>query len=270
MMVWRNGSLVSVRGAVDANDRGVMLGDGVFETMAFQNGMPLRLDRHLTRLTRGLQVLGMGTHIDVLDIQRGAAALADVNDVTEGALRLTVLRGSGARGVLPKDIGMQTILMSLTPAKLCDDTPLKLVVAKNTRRNDQSPMSTIKSTNYGDAILARMEADKAGADDALMLNTRGTFAEATAANVFCVIDDRLITPPVSDGALPGVMREIVIDQEDVKEVSITEADLSEAQEIFLTSSISVRPVVSIKQTLVGDGQPGPIATRLATLPSIAV
>lgn len=270
MMVWRNGKLVSADGAVDARDRGVMLGDGVFETMVFQRAGVLRLDRHLNRLRRGLQVLGMTADVDAADVEQGAAALADVTDVVEGALRLTVLRGPGARGVLPTDMGEPTVLMALTPVKLCDDTPLKLIIAQGTRRNDLSPMSTIKSTNYGDAILARMEADNVGADDALILNTRGTLAEATAANVFCLINGTLVTPPASDGALPGVMRDIVLAHEDVEEMSISEASLSDAQEIFLTSSIGIRPVIAINQNPVGDGQPGAIARRLVNLPRTAV
>jgi branched-chain amino acid aminotransferase len=270
MKIWKNGAVVPADAAVDAFDRGVMLGDGLFETMAFRDGTPLRLNRHLARLGRGLDVLGIIADINVAEVQRGAAALSDATDVNEGALRLTVLRGVGARGVLPVAMSAPTILMSLTSMTLCDTTPLNVIIARSTRRNDQSPMSAIKSTNYGDAILARMEADDAGADDAVLLNTRGTVAEATAANVFCVIDGQLVTPPLSDGALPGVMRDIVLEQESGTETTITEVDLIQAEEVFLTSSISIRPVISINKTQVGDGQPGPIARRLATLPGTAI
>lgn len=269
MKIWKNGEVVSADGAVDAFDRGVMLGDGLFETMAIRDGAPLRLNRHLTRLTQGLDVLGITVDIDAADVQRGAAALADANGVAEGALRLTILRGIGARGVLPVDMSTPTILMILTPTVLCDDASLNVIIARSTRRNDQSPMSAIKSTNYGDAILARREAHDAGADDAVLLNTRGMVAEATAANVFCVMDGNIITPPVSDGALPGVMRDIVLEHEGGTEATITEAELSQAEEIFLTSSISIKPVVSINKTQVGSGQPGLVSMRLAALPGTA-
>ena len=269
MKIWKNGAVVSADDAVNALDRGVLLGDGLFETMAFRDGAPLRLNRHFARLGRGLNILGITAQIDVDDVQRGAAALADVNDIAEGALRLTVLRGVGARGVLPTDMGPPTILMMLTPTTLCDDTPLNMIISRRTRRNDQSPVSSIKSTNYGDAILARREADDAGADDAVMLNTRGTVAEATAANLFCVIDGQVMTPPVSGGALPGVMRDIVLEHEGGIEATITEADLHQAEEIFLTSSISIRPVISIDKDHVNDGQPGPVSKRLVTLPGSA-
>jgi len=268
MKIWKNGAVVSADGAVNALDRGVLLGDGLFETMAFRDGAPLRLNRHLARLGRGLDVLGIKADIDADDVQRGAAALVNVNDIAEGALRLTVLRGVGARGVIPTDMGPPTILMMLTPTTLCDGTPLKMIISRITRRNDQSPMTAIKSTNYGDAILARREAADAGVDDAVMLNTRGTVAEATAANLFCVINGQAMTPPISDGALPGVMRDIVLEHVGGTEATITEADLMQAEEIFLTSSISIRPVVSINNTHVNGGQSGPVSKRLVTLPGI--
>lgn len=270
MLIWKNGELISALGAIDAFDRGAMLGDGLFETMAFNNGIPLRLNRHIARLVCGLDILGIEVDISEIDVRDAGLLLSTANNLTEGALRLTVLRGVGARGVLPANMDKPTIIMSLSPAILCNDTPLNLVVSEITRRNDQSPMSRIKSTNYGDAILARREAEKAGADDALLLNTRGTLAEATSANVFCVVGDQIITPPVKDGALPGVMRDIVLEQTNGSEQPITQADLREAQEVFLTSSISIRPVISINDISVGNAQPGPVFNRLVSLPVTAI
>lgn len=269
MMIWRNGELISPERAIDATDRGVTLGDGIFETMAIKDGAPLRVDRHLARLANGLRVLGFSTDIDANVIRQAAAALVDSNNVAEGALRLTVLRGSGARGVLPAAMEDPTVMLSVTPLTLCDTTPLHVIIATCTRRNDKSPMSSIKSTNYGDAILARMEADRSDADDALMLNTRSSLAEATAANVFCLLDGILVTPPLSDGALPGVMRHIVMDTANGQEQSISIEDLHRAEEVFLTSSISVRPVVTINGQTVGDGTPGQMSKQLASLPATA-
>lgn len=266
MKIWKNGAIVPATGAIDAGDRGVTLGDGLFETMAMVDGAVLRIDRHVARLSQGLGVLGIDANISSDLVKEAAAALSAETKVTEGAFRLTVLRGSGARGVLPVDIGEPTVLMSLAEMRVGDDSPMNVIIARGTRRNDRSPMSQIKSTNYGDAILARMEAANAGVDDALMLNTRDTIAEATAANIFCVINDDLVTPPVSDGALPGVMRDIVIAHEGAEERPVTEADLSQAQEVFLTSSISIRPVISINSLRVGTGRAGDISARLSGLP----
>lgn len=269
MKIWKNGSIVSDIGAIDAGDRGVTLGDGLFETMAMVEGAVLRLDRHLARLADGLGILRIEATISSDIVTEAATALSAETGVAEGALRLTVLRGAGARGVLPKETHEPTVLISLTEMRVGDDSPLNVIIARGTRRNDCSPMSRIKSTNYGDAILARMEAANAGVDDALMLNTRGAIAEATAANVFCVIDGALVTPPLFDGALPGVMRDVVIEREGAEERSITEVDLSQAQEVFLTSSISIRPVVAINSLRVNTGKPGPVATRLSDLPRTA-
>lgn len=269
MMIWKNGELMPAQGAVDATDRGVTLGDGIFETMAVNDGVPLRVDRHLARLANGSNVLGFSADIDADVIRQAAAALVESNNVAQGALRLTVLRGSGARGVLPVAMDDPTVMISLTPGTLCDTTPVNLIIATCTRRNDQSPMSRIKSTNYGDAILARMEAERSGADDALVLNTRGVLAEATAANVFCVIDGALVTPPLSDGALPGVMREIMMERTNAPERSISMEELYRADEVFVTSSLSIRPVVSIDGQAVGDGQPGLRSKHFASLPITA-
>lgn len=269
MMIWRNGELISAKKAIDATDRGVTLGDGIFETMAVKDGAPLRLDRHLARLVNGLNVLGFSADIDADAVRKASASLAESNNVADGVLRLTVLRGAGARGVLPVAMDDPTVMMSLIPGTLCDTTPLSVIIAKCTRRNDQSPISRIKSTNYGDAILARIEADRSGADDALMLNTRGTLAEATAANVFCLLDGALVTPPTTDGALHGVMRQIVMETSNGQERSISPEDLHRAEEVFLTSSISIRPVITIDGQPVSDGTPGPIFKRLASLPASA-
>lgn len=269
MMVWKNGEIISGNNAVDASDRGVTLGDGLFETIAVVDGAPMRLNRHIDRLERGLDTLGISAEIESATIGEALKSLGQKTDTSEGALRVTVLRGSGARGVMPAEMSAPTILISFAAMKVGDVTPLEVVIARGTRRNDLSPMSRIKSTNYGDAILARMEAGRVGADDALMLNTRDTIAEATAANIFCVIDGAVVTPPVSDGALPGVMRDLVMTYLDVTEASITEADLSQADEVFLTSSISIRPVISINSIRVGTGQPGPVWAGVSKLPGTA-
>ncbi|MEQ9448782.1 MAG: aminotransferase class IV, partial [Rhodospirillaceae bacterium] len=130
-------------------------------------------------------------------------------------------------------------------------------------RNQLSPLAGIKSTNVLDSILAREEAAAAGADDALLLNTEGNVAEASAANVFALIDGGLVTPPVSDGALPGIMRGEVIRLARGEERTITVESLERASEIFLSNALGLRPVVSINGKPVGDGEVGLITQLLA-------
>ncbi len=266
MTIWRNGEFVGTAGAVAGDDRGVLLGDGLFETLAMVDSRPLRLAKHLDRLRMGASALRIPVPLDGQQAVQAITELCRLHKMTEGSARITVLRGPGPRGVLPPREPTPVVLIAVHEGTVGDTRPMTAVVASSTRRNDRSPLSGIKTTNYGDAILARREANAAGADDAIMLNTRDTVAEATAANVFCVIDGAVVTPPVADGALPGIMRDAVMMDVDALARTISTEDLQRAEEIFLTSSLSVRPVVKLDGAPVGTGQPGPVAARLADLP----
>lgn len=265
MRIWINGELRDGAGTVDADDRGVLLGDGLFETLAVVRGQALRLDRHLARLAHGAQVLGFPMPAARADVDGAIRELAQGMDM--GSARITLLRGPAPRGVLPPATPAPTLMIAVHPGKVGTDAPVSAIVARTTRRNDRSPLSAVKTTNYLDSIIARREAEGAGADDAILLNTRDAVAEATAANVFSVIGGDLVTPPVADGALPGITRGRVMETMDVIERTLTADDLSRATEIVLTSSLSVRPVTTLDGRPVGDGAPGPVARRLADLPT---
>lgn len=269
MKIWLNGSFVSASGAIDAGDRGMLLGDGVFETLAILGGRPLRFARHLSRLTDGAAMLGMDLPTTAGEIGAAIRALAESAEIEEGSARITLTRGPAPRGVLPPPVPTPTLLVTVARGAVGDTAAISAIVAASTRRNDCSPLAAVKSTNYLDAILARREADDAGAHEAIMLNTRGRVAEATAANVFCVIGGEVVTPPVMDGALPGTMRACVMEAERVAERSLWVDDLRAATEIVLTSSLAVRPVTMLDGAPVGDGKPGPVAQRLGTLPRTA-
>lgn len=266
MKVWCNGTVREATGAIDATDRGVLLGDGLFETLAVIGGQALRLDRHLARLASGAAYLGMPVPASRVEIGGAIRELAAALGDGAGSARVTLLRGGGPRGVLPPATPTPTLLISVSPASVGDVSPLRAIVACSTRRNDRSPLAALKTTNYLDGILAKREAQAAGADDAILLNTRDGVAEATAANVFCVIGGDLVTPPVADGALPGILRDRIMETEVVIERTLTADDLARAAEIVLTSSLSVRPVTSLDGRPVGDGAPGPVAVRLGDLP----
>ena len=161
---------------------------------------------------------------------------------------------------------MPTLMIAVHAGVVGNAEPMRVIVAQSTRRNARSPLSQIKNTNYLDAILARQEADSAGCDDAVMLNTSDAVAEATGANIFCVIGGEIVTPALSDGALPGIIRACIIETEAVVERTLGVDDLYRAEEIFLTSSLSVRPVIEIDGRAVGVKSVGPVATRLADMP----
>lgn len=248
MAVWLNGTIVEEgAAAISPGDRGFTLGDGLFETMAVRNGRILRLDAHRARLEAGARVLELP--LPPLDLEAVAAAVLRANGLSDAALRLTVTRGSGPRGVLPPARPSPTVLLAAAPFP-APVPPAACVTATVTRRNEHSPLSRIKCLNYLDNILARQEAQRRGADDAILLNTAGRVAEATAATLFVVCGGRLLTPPVSDGALPGVLRAAVLER-DGEEAPLTPAALAACEEAFLTSSLGLRPVAAI------DGRPLP-------------
>jgi len=259
MIVWIDGLLVAAGTArIDPRDRGFMLGDGLYETIRVRQGEILRLDRHFARLAAGLELLDFPLAADPAMLERGVRAVLDANRLAEAAVRLTVSRGVSARGMAPDPKAKPTIVISATP--YTPPVPVRLIIATGTRRNEHSPTARVKTTSCLDSILARIEAARAGMDDAILLNSAGCVAEATAANIFAVLDGVPVTPPVSDGALPGVMREQIVGRQKVEERTLSAADLDRAEEIFLTSSLGIRPVISL------EGRPlpvGPLATRLA-------
>ncbi len=242
MTYWLNGCLRdSGEPAIPADDRGLLLGDGLYETLLVEDGQPVRIEAHLARLRRGAAVLGLP--LPDLDFSAAMVTILAANGLTEGSLRLTVTRGSGPRGIAPPLDTRPTVMIAAAPATP-PPPPARCIVATRTRRNEHSPLASIKSLNGLDSILARIEAGERGADDAILLNTAGRIAEATAANVFVALDGRLVTPPVADGALPGVRRAEILAR-GAGEASLTPDDLRRAEALFLTSSLAVRPVCRI-------------------------
>ncbi|MFC0220597.1 aminotransferase class IV [Pseudochelatococcus lubricantis] len=258
MIGWLNGSLLDgTRHALSVTDRGFLLGDGLYETIRVTNGEAAHLERHLARLAHGAAVIGLP--LPAVDVAAAVAAVIAANALQAGSLRLTFTRGSGPRGLLPPDAPDPTLLITAFPASPQAATA-HVIVASRTRRNEHSPVAGIKSTNCLDNIIARLEARDCGADDALLLNTAGRIAEASAANVFALIGGVWLTPPVAEGALPGITRARILETGG-REASLTVDDLLNADEIVLTSSLGIRAV----KALAGKDLPasGPGASRLA-------
>ncbi|MBM3514485.1 MAG: 2-keto-4-methylthiobutyrate aminotransferase [Alphaproteobacteria bacterium] len=260
--VFLNGGLVPANAArIDPADRGFLLGDGLFETIAVVGGSALRLDRHFARLRDGAAVIGLPIPWADQDLAAAVESTAAENGLVEAAVRLTVSRGSGPRGVLPPASPSPTLLITAAPSPPA--TAVKVVVATVTRRNQHSPLARIKSLNYLDNVLARAEAARRGADDAVLLNTDGYVAETSIANLFAVVDGELATPPIIDGALPGIMRAEILRHGGAVERSLSVAELGRAQEVFVTSALGMKPVLAIDGKPVGDGTAGAMAADLA-------
>lgn len=245
MSCWLNGALRPTdRVAIDPTDRGFTLGDGLFETMRVADGRPTHLCRHLLRLHAGAALLRIAVPWDDDALEAGLLATIDSEAVRDGSARLTVSRGPAPRGVLPLPPDRPTGLITAAPAAPASG-PVRAILCTTTRRNEFSPVSRIKSLNYLDGVLARMEAERAGAGDALLFNTRGLLAEASAANLFVLQGGRLSTPPVADGALPGIRRALLIERCAAVEASLLPDALFGADAVFLSSSLGLRAVATL-------------------------
>jgi branched-chain amino acid aminotransferase len=259
MIVWCNGQLTLIENArIDPRDRGFTLGDGLYETIRVREGRLMRLDRHFARLGEGLRLLDIRLKVDENALAGAMLSVLKANDLTgDASLRLTVTRGAASRGLAVDPTARPTVLISA--AAFTPPAAARVMVATVTRRNALSPTARVKTTNCLDSILARQEAVRNRLDDAVLLNGEGWVAEASAANIFAVIDGVVLTPPVRDGALPGVMRGAVMSHLPIGECSLSVDDLARAGEIFLTSSLGVRPVIAFEGI---DLPVGSIASRL--------
>jgi len=246
---------------VDFVDRGLTLGDGLFETIAVRDGRAARLNAHLIRLRDGADIIGLNVPLGDQELSAALQDVIDANGISEGILRLTLTRGPAPRGLLPPVPAQPSLLIT---GAAQDETMAKgvnAVIATVTRRNEHSPLSGIKTIGFLDEILAAREAALRGADEALLLNSSGNLAEATVANLFLVIDGGTVTPPVIDGALPGVMRAEVIKVLAAAERTLKPADLAIASEAFLTNSLGIKPLIMVDGAPIGDGKSGPVTAK---------
>lgn len=258
---------------VSVLDHGFLYGDGLFETMRATDGRPYLLDRHLARLRAGAEVLTLSAPSEE-ELARWIAAALQAADEGDAYIRLTVTRGRGAAGPDPRTCPQPTVLVVVRPfaglPPRWSEQGLSAVTS-TIRRNEHSPLSRLKTCNYLDCILAKEEARAAGTDEALMLNTAGNVAEATAWNVFAVCGGTLLTPPPSEGLLPGITRARVLElaaEHDVaaREAALRPAALREASEAFLTNSLyGVVALTRLDGAALGAGVPGPVTARLQTL-----
>ena len=264
MKISLNGELVDAASArIDPSDRGLTLGDGLFETIALRKGKPRRLPAHMARLRMSATALGIPLVYDDAALDAMIAGVVAANDLTDGVLRITLTRGPGPRGLALPAAPQPTLLITTAPAAP-EPEPARMIIATVTRRNELSPLTRFKTLNYLDNVIARDEATLAGADDAFLLNTQGRVAEATAAKVFLLVNGGLITPPIAEGALPGVARADAIRLTHAEERPVTVETLAKASEVFLTNALGVRPVIRIGDAAVGDGEPGLITQLVAT------
>ncbi len=274
---WWNGALLPLTEiAVSPFDRGLLLGDGLFETIRAYDGRLFRLVDHLARLQRGAALLDITLPPDLdTAVQTTLAA----NRWTDAVLRLTVTRGAAPPergGLLLDPAPAPTVLVtgrSLAgvppyPARFYEQGMALATVGPP--RNEWSPLTRCKTLNYGDSILARQAAARHGADEALVGNTAGAVVGASVANLFLVAGDWLITPSLESGCLPGITRAALVELAAAFGIPTVErpvrpAEVAAAAEVFLTNTLlEVAPVVALDGQPVGSGAgAGPLTARLA-------
>lgn len=251
---------------VPVTDRGFLYGDGIFETLPVVRGLPFLWDEHMARLARGAEMLGILPPLTAGEMRLAAARLVSLNALPDAVLRLTLTRGSGPRGCSPRGANTPTLVMTLhpMPGRTRRLRRIHLVTA-SIRVTAGDPLATVKSCNKLPHILARAEADAAGANDALLLNARGKIAEATSSNVFWIERGALCTPPLSAGALDGITRATVLRLAPAlglraREKLAAPPALRRANGVFLTNSVSGITAVSEL-----DGFPLPVPALVARL-----
>lgn len=272
MKIWLNGKIVNGKDAkVSVFDRGFLYGDGVFETMRSYKGIVFKLDEHLNRLYRSFGIIKIKIPYSEGLLKKQIYKMLKINKLKDAYVRVTATRGEGTVGLSKIDCSSPTVVIIAKkftpyPAQMYRDGVMVKVV--NTRQNENSPVSKIKSISFLNYILARLEAKEKGFDDAVMLNSRGQVAESTVSNVFLVRGRYLITPSLKSGILPGITRGVILKLAprlglNAKEKAVGPEELYAADEIFLTNSLmEIMPVVKVGNRIIGTGRPGIVTHRI--------
>jgi aminodeoxychorismate lyase len=257
VLVFLNGQfLPESQAVVPVNDRGFLLGDGLFETMRVAGRRPFRLPQHLERLARGAEFLKIKLPFSSEELQKFAGQLIEQNEIPEAILRLTLTRGPGGRGYAPNGEGKPTVVMTSHPAPPLENPAGWSLITSSFRIPVADPLAAFKTTSKILHVMARAEAVERSADEALLLNTNGEVAETAGGNLFWVHDDTVCTV-LASGILPGVTRAVVLEICQTLglrtgERAVKPAALNNSGGIFITQSVfGIVPVVKF------DGVPVP-------------
>lgn len=273
MLIYLDGKYVSKENAkISVFDHGLLYGDGVFEGIRSYDGVVFKLDEHLERLYNSAKAIMLKIPVELDEMEEIVLETLRKNELRDAYIRLVVTRGKGDLGLDPDKCPKPTIFViadkiALYPEKHYE-RGLELITA-STRRNIPVALNPrIKSLNYLNNILAKIEGKQAGVIETIMLNSDGYVVECTGDNLFIVKDGKLSTPPSYVGALEGITRNTVIDLAkglgiSVKEELFTQYELYIADECFLTGTAAeVIPVVKIDKRVIGDGKPGTITQKM--------
>lgn len=252
-------------------DHGLLYGDGIFEGIRFYNGRVFRLEEHLERLWDSARSICLEIPMSRPEMEEALLETIRQNDLREGYIRLLVTRGVGNLGLNPAQCLRPSVIIITAQIALYPESVYKsglTVVTCATRRTNPASLNpAVKSLNYLNNVMARVEANLAGADEALMLNDAGYVSECTADNIFIIKHGQLFTPPIAAGALRGITRSVALEVAaelgiKIHETNITRHDVFVADECFLTGTAAeIIPVIKVDGRLIGNGKPGAITAR---------
>ncbi|MBI3616597.1 MAG: branched-chain-amino-acid transaminase [Candidatus Omnitrophica bacterium] len=273
LKVYFNGKLVDASEAhVSVYDHGLLYGDGVFEGIRSYNGLVFKLKEHADRLFESAHTLMIKIPLSKEELIQAVVATLKANKLTNAYIRLVITRGVGDLGLDPRKCSQPTVFIIadkivLYPERIYKEG-MEIITVPTPRNLPEALNPQIKSLNYLNNILAKIEAVNGGVEEALMLNPHGYVAECTGDNIFIVKKGTLITPPAYVGILKGITRGCVMElagsaRIPVKEQMMTRHDLFNAEECFLTGTAAeIAPVVRIDGRVIGEGRPGKVTLRL--------
>ncbi|WP_224366447.1 aminotransferase class IV [Hyalangium versicolor] len=269
--VYVNGAFVPpAQATVPAFDHGFLYGDGLFETLRTYGGVPFRLDEHLARLEEGLAELAIRGAPPRSELQARVLETFARAKLPEAYLRITVTRGVSTRGLDPAGCEVPTVLIAALPLRTYPEASYTDGIAATVlwvRPTQVHPPPTLKSTSYQHTVVARPELSRRGVQEGFFVDGAGHITEGTVSNLFAVVGGALVTPPRTV-CLPGITRAEVLSLARANGLKVLEeplptSTLSEAEEVFVTSSLAeLLPVVRIDQARIGAGRPGPVYQRL--------
>jgi len=258
---------------ISVYDHGLLYGDGVFEGIRAYNGSVFKLKEHVDRLYKSAHTIMLQIPMTKEEMTKTVIETLKKNNLKEGYIRLVVTRGVGDLGLDPRKCAKPTVIIITQPWKVlhgddAKDKGITTMISWVKRDPVDATTHEIKSLNYLNSILAKIEANTAGVDDAICLDKTGFICEGVAENIFMVKDGEIATPPICTGALDGITRRVVIQLArklgyKVEERNMTPNEMFNADEVFFTGTAAeIAPVREINKRIINDGKPGPITKRL--------
>ena len=273
MKIYIDGQFYDQKNAkISVFDHGLLYGDGIFEGIRAYNGRVFKLQEHIDRLFYSAKAILLTLPLTHAEMREAVLQTCRRNKLRDGYIRLVVTRGVGGLGLNPNKCKRPSVIIiadkiQLYPVELYE-RGLEIITVPTTRNLHSALNPAIKSLNYLNNILAKIEANNGGCEEAIMLNAEGYVSECTGDNIFIVKSGQLLTPPLSAGALYGITRSVVMDLARglgmaVSEPNLTRYDVFNADECFLTGTgAELIPVVKVDGRLIGRGQPGPVTRKL--------